>query len=292
MAKARFLIITGMSGAGKSLVLRVLEDLDFFCIDNLPPTLITKFADLYQHIEGKIKNVALVVDIRVGSFFKEFTQVLSDLKQQGFEYELLFLDCSDEKLIQRFKATRRRHPLANEDRISHGIKAEREMLSKAHDFATSIIDTTNLTDADLRRRIIDLFGSESKQSNFTVTVVSFGFKYGVPTDADMVFDARFLPNPFYVEHLKFKSGNDEEVAQYIMQSPLAQTFMQKLEDFIEFLIPEFIKEGKPQVVIAIGCTGGMHRSVFISNKLVEKLRLAGYKARVEHRDLSKNNVKE
>lgn len=292
MAKARFLIITGMSGAGKSLVLRVLEDLDFFCIDNLPPTLITKFADLYQHIEGRIKNVALVVDIRVGSFFNEFTQVLSDLKNQGFEYDLLFLDCSDEKLIQRFKATRRRHPLASEERISHGIKAEREMLSKAHDFATSIIDTSNLSDADLRLRIIDLFGAEGKQSKFTITVVSFGFKYGIPTDADMVFDARFLPNPFYEENLKFKSGNDENVAQFIAKETVTQDFLAKLDDFIEFIIPEFIKEGKPQAVIAIGCTGGMHRSVFISNKVVEKLRRAGYKARVEHRDLGKNNVKE
>lgn len=292
MAKARFLIITGMSGAGKSLVLRVLEDLDFFCIDNLPPTLISKFAELYQQTEGKIKNVALVVDIRVGSFFKEFTQVLSELKQQGFEYDLLFLDCSDEKLIQRYKETRRRHPLAVEERISHGIATEREMLSKAHDFATDIIDTSNLKDADLRNKIVELFGVEGSRNKLAVTVVSFGFKYGVPTDADMVFDVRFLPNPFYVEHLKYKSGNNEEVVDFIWQSPVTQVFMAKLEDLINFLVPEFIKEGKPQVVIAIGCTGGMHRSVFISNKLVEILRSEGYKARVEHRDLAKNTVKE
>ena len=292
MVKTRFLIITGMSGAGKSLVLRVLEDLEFFCVDNLPPSLIPKFAELYQQIEGRLKNVALVVDIRVGSFFTQFTRELADLDRQGFDYEMLFLDCSDEKLIQRYKETRRRHPLAKDGRVSHGINMEREILSKARSFATNIIDTSNMKDAELRQQIIGLFGSEGQESLFNITVVSFGFKYGIPTDADMVFDVRFLPNPFYVEDLRSKSGNDKPVIDYIKQWPVTNCFLLKLHDMLDFLVPEFIKEGKSQVIIAIGCTGGMHRSVFIVNWLADVLKTQGYKVRTEHRDLAKNTVRE
>ncbi len=292
MNKARFLIITGMSGAGKSLVLKALEDLDFFCMDNLPPALIPKFAELYQQIEGGSKNVALVVDIRVGGFFSEFAKTLGELSAGNIPYELLFLDCDDEVLIRRYKETRRRHPLSVDGRISHGIRLEREALACARDLATNIINTSQMKDADLREEIKGLFGEQNAGTPFNITVLSFGFKYGLPTDADMVFDVRFLPNPFYVEELKYKSGNTKEVAEYVGKWPIARRFLLKLEDMVDFLMPQFIKEGKAQTVIAIGCTGGMHRSVFIANKLADMLRTQGYKVQVEHRDIAKNTAKE
>lgn len=289
MKKSRFLIITGMSGAGKSLVLKALEDMDFFCVDNLPPTLIPKFAELYQHVDGKMdKNVALVVDIRVGIFFEQLSMVLEQFEKQGFVYDLLFLDCSDEKLVNRYKETRRRHPLATEDRISNGIKLERQLLADVRNIATNIIDTTNMKNADLKQRIREMFSIASPTSSFNVLILSFGFKYGLPTDADMVFDVRFLDNPFYIEELRYKSGNEPDVAEYIMRSPATEKFLDKLYDMMEFLLPYFIKEGKAQLVVGIGCTGGMHRSVFVANRLAEHLKNKNYKVRKEHRDIRKN----
>ncbi len=292
MGKARFLIITGMSGAGKSLVLKVMEDLDYFCIDNLPPTLIPKFAELYRQTADWSKNIALVVDIRVGSFFSEFTKVLEQLRCSDVPYEMLFLDCDDEVLVRRYKETRRRHPLSTEGRISHGIYLERQALAVVREFATNIIDTSNMSNADLRQEIVSLFGPESQENPLSVTVLSFGFKHGIPTDADMVFDVRFLPNPFYVEELKYKSGNTAEVAEYIYKWPVTRKFLEKLEDMVDFLMPQFAKEGKQETAIAIGCTGGMHRSVFIVNRLSDMLKMRGYKVRTEHRDIPKNRVKE
>ena len=285
MKKTRFLIITGMSGAGKTLVLRVLEDLDYFCVDNFPPELIPKFAEIYPKLD---KSVALVVDARVGSFFAELTMVLNDLKNRNFAFELLFLNCSDAKIIARYKETRRRHPLATEERISNGIALEKEMLSVIKSFATNIIDTSDTSATDLRNVIKDLYGTDSNEAVFSVNIVSFGFKYGVPLDADMVFDVRFLTNPFYVTELKKKSGLTEEVGKYILSSPVSTLFLDKLYDFVEFLLPQYVKEGKSQLVIAIGCTGGMHRSVFVTERLAEKIKKFNYKVRVEHRDLIHN----
>ena len=290
MNKERFVIITGMSGAGKSLILKALEDINFFCIDNLPPTLIPKFAELYKHMGDKAKNVALVVDIRAGIFFEELSIVLKKFDEQNFVYELLFLDCSDEKLVQRYKETRRRHPLATEDRISNGIRQERELLGNVKLLATSIVDTTIMTNLELKEQITKMFSGDSISPSFNVQLVSFGFKYGVPTDIDMLFDVRFLANPFYVEELREKSGNENEVGAYIMQSSITGQFMQKLYNMIDFLIPHFINEGKPQLVIGIGCTGGMHRSVFIVNLLSEHLKNRNYKVKKEHRDIVKNKT--
>lgn len=290
MAKQRFVIITGMSGAGKSLVLKAMEDLDFFCIDNLPPALIPKFAELYKHMSDKAKSVALVVDIRAGIFFEELSFVLKQFDEQGFTYELLFLDCSDEKLIQRYKETRRRHPLVTEDRISNGIRQERELLNSVKVLSTSIVDTTNMTNMELKDRIVKMFSSDSLRPAFNILLVSFGFKYGVPTDVDMLFDVRFLDNPFYIEELRNKSGNEKEVGDYIMKSPVAGQFLHKLYDMIDFLLPQYINEGKPQLVIGIGCTGGMHRSVFVANMLAQHLQSKDYKVRKEHRDIVKNKT--
>lgn len=287
MKKSKFLIITGMSGAGKSSVIKILEDMDFFCIDNIPPMLITKFAELFLQMEEGSK-VALVVDIRVGKSFEQMESVLRTLKSQGINYDLLFLESSDDKLVQRYKETRRKHPLAGDDRISIGISRERDFLEGVRSNATYLVDTTDMTLAELRQHIQDLFAQKSPKSAFSVTVLSFGFKYGLPKDADMVFDVRFMDNPFYVHELRFKNGNDKEVGDYIMKTPVAQQFLDKTEDLLLFLLPEFIKEGKMQLVLAIGCTGGMHRSVFITNCIAEALKSNGYKVHKEHRDIKKN----
>ncbi len=279
-----------MSGAGKSLVLRVLEDMNFFCIDNLPPALIPKFAELCQQIDARARDVALVVDIRGGSFFEQFALVLKELKEKDFKFELMFLDCSDEKLVQRYKETRRKHPLAPESRIINGILMERQLLEHVKTFATNIIDTSDLKSIDLQKKVTELLSVDRSKPDFNVTIVSFGFKHGVPLDADMIFDARFLINPFYVEELKYKSGNVKEVGDYIMTDVRTEPFLIKLEDMLLFLLPEFIKEKKAQLIVGIGCTGGMHRSVFISNKLTERLRFKGYKVEQEHRDIVKNKT--
>lgn len=288
MKKSKFLIITGMSGAGKSTVIKILEDMDFFCIDNIPPMLITKFAELFLQMEDTGSKVALVVDIRAGKSFEQMESVLRNLKNQGINYDLLFLESSDDKLVQRYKESRRRHPLAGEDRISIGISRERDLLEGVRSNATYLVDTSNMTVADLRNHIQGLFSTESPKATFSITVLSFGFKYGILKDTDMMFDVRFIDNPFYVPELRYKNGNDKEVGDYIMKSPVAKEFLDKLEDMMLFLLPEFIKEGKLQLILAIGCTGGMHRSVFIANKISEALKNNGYKVNTEHRDIKKN----
>lgn len=290
MDKFRLVIITGMSGAGKTQVVRSLEDLGYFCVDNLPPTLIPKFAELCQQTSGQVDRIALVVDIRGGEFFNRLLQVLEDVEKQGYMYEMLFLEASDETLIRRYKESRRRHPMAPHGRISEGIIRERERLDQIRGRATHIIDTSNLTTAELRDKINQLFGNEGEFERMTITVVSFGFKYGIPLDADMVFDVRFLPNPFYVEALRRKSGREREVSEYIWKWPITQQFMEKLGGLVDFLVPNYIKEGKSTLIIAIGCTGGLHRSVFIAEKIYEGLKAKGYKVNVEHRDIKYNTV--
>ena len=287
MSDSRILIITGMSGAGKTQVMRTLEDLNYFCVDNLPPALIPKFAELCMQTEGKVNRIAFVIDIRGGEFFEEMVGVLDEMKLNGTKYELLFLDASDEVLIRRYKETRRRHPLANEGSLSQGITKEREKVGNVRAKATHILDTTNTTTTDLRDKIIALYGSGDSLSKMNVIIQSFGFKHGIPLDCDMMFDVRFLPNPFYVPELKMLTGNDQEVMTYIWNYQITREFTKELEDMVLFLLPEYEKEGKSQFTIAIGCTGGNHRSVFIANKLCDFLRGHDYETQVAHRDLNK-----
>ncbi len=287
---SRLVIITGMSGAGKTQVVRVMEDLGYFCVDNLPPALIPKFAELCDQSSGRVSRIALVVDIRGGEFFDELIHVLSELDRESLMAEVLFLEASDTTLIQRYKETRRRHPMAPQGRISEGIRLERDRLEYVRGRSTHIIDTSNLSPAQLKERITELYGGGSEQIKLSINVVSFGFKYGIPLDADMVFDVRFLPNPFYVESLRCKSGEDQEVRDYIVKWPVTHQFLTRLQSFIDFLVPHYVKEGKSQLVIAIGCTGGMHRSVFVAGKIRDSLSDQGYQVALEHRDIKHNKV--
>lgn len=288
MENFRLVIITGMSGAGKTQVVRAMEDMGYFCVDNLPPMLIPKFAELCAQSGGRVSRIALVVDIRGGEFFDTLIQALEELEKQGYLYEILFLEAADETLIRRYKETRRRHPMSPHGRLSEGINRERDRLEHIRGRATRIIDTSDLSTPQLRDKIATFFAGELEQERMTVTVVSFGFKYGIPLDADMVFDVRFLPNPFYVESLRRKSGQVQEVGDYIWKWPVTQQFMEKLGGLIDFLVPNYVKEGKSQLIIAIGCTGGLHRSVFVANRIYEGLRNKGYKVNVEHRDIKHN----
>ena len=292
MENPRLVIITGMSGAGKTQVMRFMEDLGYFCVDNLPPALIPKFAELCAQSGGRVNRIALVVDIRGGEFFDQLMQVLGEMDQQALLSEVLFLEASDETLIHRYKETRRRHPLALEGRISEGIRMERDRLEYIRGRATHIIDTSNLTTNQLKERITELYKKGSDSAEINVNLVSFGFKYGIPLDADMVYDVRFLPNPFYVEPLRQKSGENPLVQEYIDKWPVTQQFLRRLQSFIDFLIPHYVKEGKSQLVIAIGCTGGLHRSVFVAGKIGHSLRNQGYKVSLEHRDIKNNIVEE
>ena len=282
----KFVIVTGMSGAGKSQAVDALEDIGFFCIDNLPPQLIMKFADLVYHSSEKMKNTALVCDIRSGDM-DTIESVLNEMRENGYDYEILFLEANDGTLVKRYKETRRQHPLAKEGSILDGIKKERELLAPLRRNATHILDTSYLKSATLKESLHSLYGSEDKRSNLLINVLSFGFKYGIPLDSDLVFDVRFLPNPYYVEGLRAKTGNDKEIQDYVFQYEEAHTFLDKLEDMLNFLIPNYIAEGKNQLVISIGCTGGKHRSVAMAVKLTNAMVEQGYDAECFHRDSDK-----
>lgn len=283
----RFVIITGMSGAGKSSALKMLEDNNFFCVDNLPIELILKFAEIAFRDKGEsIRDVALGIDIRSGQAFGELDQVLSRMRRQKYTYEILFLDSSDDVLIKRFKETRRSHPLMPEGRVDEGIVEERKKLKFIRKQADYIIDTSTLLTRELRMEIEEIFVKNKKYKNLFVTILSFGFKYGIPTDADLIFDVRFMPNPYYVEELKDMTGNEEEVKEFVMNSEVSEKFLDKLYDMIKFLIPNYVKEGKNQLVIGIGCTGGKHRSVTVANEIYEKLsKDENLGIKVAHRDI-------
>lgn len=285
----RFVIITGLSGAGKSETIKCFEDLGYFCVDNLPPVLIPKFAELCAQSDGRINRIALVIDIRGGSFFDDVFDALETLEQNGFTYEIVFLEARDEILIRRFKESRRKHPLSNTGGISDGIKAEKEKLEQIRGKASMIVDTSDLNARGLRDLINRKYESLPQQEKMLITLISFGFKNGLPLDADLVFDVRFLPNPFYVESLKDLDGNRDEVANYVLKWPVTARFLTKLFDFIDFLTPQYAKEGKANLIIGIGCTGGRHRSVTIANKLGEYLRTKGYMVTVDHRDAQRTN---
>jgi len=290
VAEARTLIITGMSGAGKTQVMRTLEDLDYFCVDNLPPTFIPKFMEICMQSQGKSSKglkLALVVDIRGGKFFEELAGVLDKLENNSVKYELLFLDASDATLIKRYKETRRRHPLGTRGGLSASIDKERKVLSTVRDKASLIIDTSDLTNDQLRKKIIAAYGKDGGLPPMNIVIQSFGFKHGVPMDCDMLLDVRFLPNPFYVPELKQLCGNDQSVIDFISKKAVTKEFEKKLEDLTQFLLPLYVKEGKSQLMVGVGCTGGRHRSVYIANLIGAWIKKSGYSVQVVHRDLLK-----
>ncbi len=289
MTKPHFLIITGMSGAGKSVALRFFEDLGYFCVDNLPPALISKFAQLCTQSGGKIARVALVIDIRGGSFFDALTEELVTLEEEGINFKILFLEASDEVLINRYKESRRRHPLTGQGSILDAIKRERGLLEELRGRASMVLDTTNLTLQRLKEKIKEAFLSKEDMLPLSISLVSFGFKYGLPMDADLVFDVRFLPNPNYVQSLKYLTGKDNPVQDFIFKWPSAQSFSSHLHSLMEFLLPQYSNEGKSHLKIAIGCTGGRHRSVAFVERLHHFLKRESYPLHVEHRDVKRKD---
>ena len=286
----RFVIVTGMSGAGKSSTLKMLEDAGYFCVDNLPVPLISKFAKLIFHEHAEYDKIAVGVDIRSGQGLTELEPFLKQMKENGQCYEILYLDCSDEVLIKRYKETRRAHPLAGAGRVEAGILQEREKTAFLKQQADYILDTSKLLVRELKAQIDKIFMENEGFRNFIITVLSFGFKYGIPVDADLVFDVRFLANPYYVPELKYKTGNEKEVQDFVMQTEAAGQFLDKLEDMLTFLIPNYISEGKNQLVIGIGCTGGKHRSVTLANAITKRLGSLEYGIKVEHRDIGKDTA--
>ena len=289
----RFVIVTGVSGAGKTSALKMLEDAKYFCVDNLPIPLLEKFASLMPEIHGEdVQNVALGIDARSGRSLDELEVVLDRMKKAGYDFEILFLDAQDSVLVKRYKETRRSHPLAMGGRVDDGIRMEREKMRFLKERADYIIDTSMLLTRELRKELEKIFLQDARYKNMYVTVLSFGFKYGIPEDADLVFDVRFLPNPYYDEHLRPLTGQVQAVRDYVMQGGTADAFLKKLYDMIDFLLPNYINEGKNQLVIAVGCTGGKHRSVTIARALYEHLEAAGeYGIRIDHRDIDKDNKK-
>ena len=287
----RFVIVTGMSGAGKSTTLNTLEDMGYFCVDNLPIQLIMHFAEIAYAKDNDIDNVAIGVDIRSGVYLEQLSECLEALKESHYDYEILFLDSNDDVLIKRYKETRRNHPLARNGRIEDGIKSERSRIAFLRKEADYIIDTTSLLTRELKAELDKIFVQNAEYNNFIVSVVSFGFKYGIPRDADLVFDVRFLPNPYYDLALRPLTGNDEAIQEFVMQFDEAEEFLNKIVDLMEFLIPNYIKEGKNGLVIAIGCTGGKHRSVTLANGIYKELQALPYTAKIDHRDIEKDTVR-
>lgn len=290
----RFVIVTGMSGAGKSSVLKMLEDVGYFCVDNLPIQLINKFAQLAHDENSKIDKVALGIDIRSGQDLDEIDEILKDTIESGYKHEILFLESSTQVLIKRYKETRRTHPLLGEGRVEDGIELERIKLAFLKKSADYIIDSSQLLIKELRSEVEKIFVHNEDYDNLFITVLSFGFKYGIPADSDLVFDVRFLPNPFYLPELRPKTGNDIEVKDFVMKTGEADKFLDQLNNMLRFLLPNYIQEGRNQLVVSIGCTGGKHRSVTIANKITEKLLDLGHSVKVQHRDIMKDfdNTKE
>lgn len=285
----RFLVVTGMSGAGKSTALKMLEDMGYFCVDNLPAKLVTKMAELIYGQQMEIDKIALGIDIRSARKKEVLDKVIQDLEQVGQKFEILFLDSRDDVLIKRYKETRRIHPLADKGRLEQGIEKERVCLESIKKKADYIFDTSQLLTRDLQVELSKIFIEDKEYKNIYVTILSFGFKYGIPNDADLVFDVRFLPNPYYVEELRNKTGNEQEIVDFVMQSEQSKTFLEKLEDMVRFLIPNYVAEGKHQLVIAIGCTGGKHRSVTIANELFQRMKTDdAFGVQVQHRDIEKD----
>ncbi|MBD5551189.1 MAG: RNase adapter RapZ [Lachnospiraceae bacterium] len=289
----RFVVVTGMSGGGKSTARRMLEDAGFYCVDNLPVSLVEMFVDMVSLPGTEASKVALGLDVRSGQSFQAAQDILDKLKENGFVYEILFLDASEKVLLKRYKESRRRHPLSlSGERVEEGISREREILRRIREKADYVIDTSNLLTRELKEELDRIFVRNEEYNSLMINIVSFGFKYGIPADADLVFDVRFLPNPFYIEELKQHTGNEKEVQDYVMGYPESHEFLDKLTDMLHFLIPNYIKEGKYQLVIGIGCTGGKHRSVTLANMLYERLKNKGsYGLKLSHRDVDVQSVR-
>ena len=287
----RLVIVTGMSGAGKSTALKMLEDMGYFCVDNLPIPLLMKFVELFSEPGGEVDRAALGLDVRGGQDFSGLQDVLEEMDKKEIAYEILFLDAGDDVLIKRYKETRRQHPLSGSGRVDTGIAKEREKIMFLKMRATYILDTSRMLTRELKLELEKIFVKGEDFCNLYITVMSFGFKYGIPQDSDLVFDVRFLPNPYYIDELKGKTGNEPEVQDYVMENGKAAVFLDKLTDMVDFLIPNYILEGKNQLVISIGCTGGRHRSVTLANALYQALEnKENYGVRLEHRDIDKDPV--
>lgn len=282
----RFVVVTGMSGGGKKTALRMLEDIGFYCVDNLPVELIEKFVELLASPGGEVTKVALGVDVRANVGFERVPEILNKLKEAGYPLEILYMEAGDDTLIKRYKESRRMHPLSPDGRIEAGIRKERTILSSIKEQADYIMDSSKLLTRDLKEELDKIFVKDEGYNNLMITIQSFGFKHGIPQDADLVFDVRFLPNPFYIDELKYFTGNDDCVRDYVMSFKESGEFLSKLVDMAEFLIPNYVKEGKYQLVIAIGCTGGKHRSVTLANALFDALKNhKGYGIKLSHRDI-------
>ncbi|MCR4838814.1 MAG: RNase adapter RapZ [Eubacterium sp.] len=287
----RFVIVTGMSGAGKSTALRTMEDMGYFCVDNLPVLLIEKFAEISRDPNFNYDKVAVGIDIRSGKKLDDLSLVLLNLKNDNFTFEILFLDANDSELVKRFKETRREHPLARGGRVESGIAEERGRIAFLREVADYIVDTSGLLTRELKKEVSKILSTEKEYSNMIVSIVSFGYKNGIPRDADLVFDVRFLPNPYYVPELKSHTGNEECIREYVMRTGEGEQFLDRLYNMLEFLIPQYVEnEGKHQLVVAIGCTGGRHRSVTIANLIHERLQALPYSVRVFHRDIGMDTI--
>ncbi len=284
----RFVIVTGMSGGGKATAIHMLEDAGFYCVDNLPVSLIEKFTELVSMPGSEISKVVLGVDARLGQSFEGVAGLIDSLKERGIPVEVLFMDASDEVLIKRYKETRRIHPMNTAgDRLEDGIQKEREVLAEVKKKADYVIDSSNLLTRELKEELDKIFVKNEEYNSLMVNILSFGFKHGIPSDADLVFDVRFLPNPYYIEELKHQTGNDKPVQDYVKSFPACGEFIDKLYDMLTFLIPGYVQEGKYQLVVAIGCTGGQHRSVTIANEIYDRLKASGgkYGLKLSHRDV-------
>lgn len=287
----RFVIVTGLSGAGKSQAVKCLEDMNFYCVDNMPPVLMPKFAEICLKSSGMITNAAVVVDIRGGEMFKEINGVIEELKVIGITPEILFLGADDAVLVKRYKETRRNHPLSPDGKIEEGIEKEKTLLTEIKNKSDYFINTSNFTLQQLKKSLIEIFGDGRSSEGLLIDVMSFGFKYGIPNDADLVFDVRFLPNPYYIDELKALTGMQSEVQEFVLKWQQTKEFLDKLYDMVSYLVPYYQEEGKSQLVIAIGCTGGMHRSVTITEKMYEKLLANKFKVIKHHRDIEKDGNK-
>jgi len=282
----KFLIVTGMSGAGKTTALKFLEDIGYFCADNLPPVLMLKFAELFK--DSDIDKVAIGIDIRGGKMFKDLFEGLSDLSKNGYDYDILFLDANDSSLIKRFKETRRTHPLSRNGSIEEGIFQERKILEDVKKKSTYIIDTSDILVKELKEIINKIFVLDEKFESIMIKICSFGYKYGIPADCDLVFDVRFLPNPYYIASLKPLTGNDDDVYDYVMGFEESRVFLDKITELLDFLIPKYEKEGKTQLVIGVGCTGGRHRSVAFANALYSRMSQKHHNILLKHNDISRD----
>lgn len=289
--RLHILIITGMSGAGKTQVINCLEDMGYYCVDNLPPLLLTKFVELSIQSEGKVNKVALVMDTRGGDFFSDLDRALEELEKEELPYEILFMEASDEVLIRRFKESRRRHPLADRWRLLEAIQVEKSMLEELRGRASVVIDTSNLRPRELKEKLTSLY-SHREGDTFTINVISFGYKLGVPMDSDIVMDVRFIPNPFYDPEMREMTGEDVPVIDYVLESTVTRSFTRRFLNLLKFLIPFYIEEGKTVLAVSIGCTGGQHRSVVLADYVGKQLKKMGYRVIIRHRDISKYKLEE